>query len=1447
MVADDASSGSASRPTETSASTPPSASVSAPAPHFDFNSDGSLTDLSDEEDAPPAVQEGEDDEEDDEPDIEEPSSDDEDGDDDYGGGSRRKKAKKTPAKAKRAQVSAKKPARAAPKTPQVKRSKAASSSKAAGASVPKTRSVGRTRATSTKSRGAGTKDELPINDDNEIFNTVKDSNSALQSTAEDWVFSFQKDQGKALAKLINFVIRTCGCNGSVDENQVVDIDNIVDTLEELQEAFKRQTLPSYPIVSKSKSFKSFRRSLGEFLRRLILSAYEAEILTVDGFMEAFQAWVSAMSSSSLRYFRHTATVVALWTITAINEVNALATKDLATATKQRDAERKKARGDKSRLKELETKVEEAKRLKKKLDDYVDEFMNSVFVHRYRDYDAGIRTECVEELGSWMRKHPAQYLQGTYFRYVGWVLSDADAGVRMAAIRAMTGLYTRDQFVGSIRHFTEMFKGRLVQMATGDVDLSVRIATISVLVLIDRHDLLDEEQRDSLATHIFDVEPKVRTAVASFVASILEDEVRERSEALGGRSAAAKKPANRQDESSAEVAKLRLKCLASLLVKYGHRLDTADPSTGDLDADEGDPTSASIQKQAEDLKTMIDGAKEGRVGMAIEALWDAVEEIQEWQPLIDLLLLDHSHRGEQGSANGSGGSTSAKGGDQNLAPESYRLDAEEEAVLVEALVSILRKTYEHAALIKDDDDTSKRDMTRAMMPALPKLLAKYRTDAPRISDLLVIPEVLDLEMYTEMRETNAYEALWDDVSAQIQRHVEPLLLKHAVQAIRKMMATTSLSNTNSTKLVALQESLLSALQETAQNRDVETAVFTEDEVHLLGANILRMHMLSQVCDMTEVLEDDERGQSTSGWEIILGLAGRGRLGYREEEKMVQGTIQVLTLHIMWKTRLSMSYDAAHQGPAIDALASKRSIILDLLNEYVAGTHSNVCAGVQRVAFERLLMIHMMYAALPVGHEDGAAADTASEAPAAHGSARLPAALRLVCTDETQYRCAGFIQAEIERYIEHTGVREKETRSKAAQNEDAIESDEENGAKPNSDDEDDHDEDDPERTPRASKAPARGSRVGSRKASKAAKTWSKDTNVERPSRSLLEAEHAFCSTISTFVSAIRVGVVDAKHSTSVLVQYGRLGAIYDSCCKVLIEVLKEEAIFVGYSRAVVIENTLWDALKESFEIYLDDGEEASEARFVSLSRQAANALVVRGGGFTAIKAIDPRCLISLHNRASEYVAQRVAAAERSGNKGLRSRMPMMYKGMAHLLMNASPTDAVKIKSAMDRAYRAANVEVPPSAKAWEPQRSYERRLLKIAAKSNMFAKANGDQRQVPQTPGGATASVHGDIDSGSDLTDVEVEDEDMDRGMADRGSPVPLQGSKRPREASTANGHGEDEGENGDRVENGDGSGVEGDGDGEIAALSDDAASTSSLGRVAGRVKRRKVSKVTPHWH
>ena len=63
--------------------------------------------------------------------------------------------------------------------------------------------------------------------------------AALQSTAEDYLESLLNSPGPSLAELINCVLRTCGCNESLDEDRVMDYDGVVDALDDFTELLKK--------------------------------------------------------------------------------------------------------------------------------------------------------------------------------------------------------------------------------------------------------------------------------------------------------------------------------------------------------------------------------------------------------------------------------------------------------------------------------------------------------------------------------------------------------------------------------------------------------------------------------------------------------------------------------------------------------------------------------------------------------------------------------------------------------------------------------------------------------------------------------------------------------------------------------------------------------------------------------------------------------------------------------------------------------------------------------------------------------------------------------------------------------------------------------------------------------------------------------------------------------
>lgn len=97
-------------------------------------------------------------------------------------------------------------------------------------------------------------------------------------------------------------------------------------------------------------------------------------------MPTLQTWVVAMSSSQIRSFRHTATVVALEVETALCEVAAAVEKEAEVVARQREGERKrkasnKGKGAGVRDKELEGKAEEVRERRTKLAEFLKEFVD----------------------------------------------------------------------------------------------------------------------------------------------------------------------------------------------------------------------------------------------------------------------------------------------------------------------------------------------------------------------------------------------------------------------------------------------------------------------------------------------------------------------------------------------------------------------------------------------------------------------------------------------------------------------------------------------------------------------------------------------------------------------------------------------------------------------------------------------------------------------------------------------------------------------------------------------------------------------------------------------------------------------------------------------------------------------------------------------------------------
>ena len=391
-----------------------------------------------------------------------------------------------------------------------------------------------------------------------------------------------------------------------------------------------------------------------------------------------------------------------------------------------------------------------------------ELSHSVFVHRYRDLDPIIRAECVRAVGLWFRKYPKYFFEADHILYVAWVLSDSNSHVRLEAVKALSGIYEQVDYIGLLNHFTERFKSRLIEMATSDTELSIRVAVIQVLGAIDNHFLVTEE-REKLCLLLFDEEPKVRKAVSQFVRNVWE-------ETEGEELSKRHKPSDKDQE------RIGMKVLAALLVKWGRALDNLSGDADESEMGDGgtdDTVNGPVRhaNRRKEVLGLVGAESRGRVALAVEALWDEVEVISDWELLLDILLLDHSASGEDSQLNSTPRAKSRSNGkkrnDDFVVDEAWRLEEVEESILLEVLVAVLRKTKEESAGAKKvhiyisfmffanittqgGEENVSNDITRALIKGLPRLFIKHQTDQNRISDVLLLPTLMNLDLYLEMR-------------------------------------------------------------------------------------------------------------------------------------------------------------------------------------------------------------------------------------------------------------------------------------------------------------------------------------------------------------------------------------------------------------------------------------------------------------------------------------------------------------------------------------------------------------------------------------------------------------------------------------------------------------------------------------------------------------------------
>lgn len=720
--------------------------------------------------------------------------------------------------------------------------------------------------------------------------------------AAEWITKYDQHNANAMCELVNLALKCTGCDLKVDVHEIEDPDNAPSKLEDFYEEYKAMKITDYPLISKAKSYASFRSTITGFFSALIQTAHAAGVLYSDiALIENIEVWVTTMSSSKVRPFRHTATVITLAMQSALCSVYSEIADGTANSTRQKEGELKRKTVNKDRVASIQKKVDEGERKLGMVDTFMENIFNAVYVHRYRDVDPRIRVDCVMALGRWITAAPDKFFTPNYLRYLGWVLSDISGPTRAEVVKQLSKLYKRTEDVGRLRSFTERFRPRIVEMAMRDAEPNIRAAAIELLDLIRETGLLEPDDIDNVGRLVFDSDQKVRKAVAGFFGENINDLFDSVIEELGGEEGIAEAVGEDEPEDFDVPRKswLKFKCLAEVLQLYSSE-DNEENAQSDLQR--ATPALAGAETDS-------------RFALAAQAVCHGMPDVREWEVLAGYLLYDSSSTVTNGN-----GSKSP----EYLFRERCQLNGFEEMLLLEILNESVKERLLEAVASEADKKGRKTNarieeareaqerITIHLAETIPRLLRKFGANPETAAVVLRLEHVLNLEIFEELRQgSTAYASLLDDINKQFLTHVDQGVLAEASNAILHARTFDDLQEVTESKVQGLWNDTISSLRALVDARDNGG----EPDITSLCNTVARIANLASVSDCIGIFESESHPRSkkstqelstSSPANILISLVSSESMEADDEEvqersQLIIDTIKALLFYHMWLIR------------------------------------------------------------------------------------------------------------------------------------------------------------------------------------------------------------------------------------------------------------------------------------------------------------------------------------------------------------------------------------------------------------------------------------------------------------------------------------------------------------------------------------------------------------------
>lgn len=449
------------------------------------------------------------------------------------------------------------------------------------------------------------------------------------------------------------------------------------------------------------------------------------------------------------------------------------------------------------------------------------------------------------------------------------------------------------------------------MSVRDSEVTVRASTVELLDTIRKTGLLEPDDIDNVGRLIFDVEPRVRKAVAGFFAENINDLFESILEDFGGEEGLAEVLGDELEDEydTPKVSWLKLKCVAEALQSYDAE-------------DEEDPT------QNEHNGGLVAAGGDSRYALAAQTICDGIPEAKEWEVLAGYLLYDFSSV-----------ETSNDAADAAAFEARCKLNEKEEILLLEilnvAVKSRLLETLEGESDKKAKRTKAQRDEAKGIQEAaalhlaevIPRLLKKFGSNAATVTAVLRLEHVLNLEIFQELRQdSTTYASLLDDINKQFLTHADQGVLAEASSALLHARGFDDLDEVTEDKLGDLWDETTNAMRTMWANG-------IASNISNLCQTVRRIENLARISECIDVFDRENRapGKKKSNpaptasprsllLDIVRDPALDSEAGEEADDLLVSATKSLL-FYYMWTARNIQT-----------ALASKKPI--ETLPDYTA---------------------------------------------------------------------------------------------------------------------------------------------------------------------------------------------------------------------------------------------------------------------------------------------------------------------------------------------------------------------------------------------------------------------------------------------------------------------------------------------------------------------------------